>query len=226
MLKTSTAYLGLLWAAALLYVHTEGRMLASQQQGTKLPPLPLPTLTSSKDCGIPYALCGGSIPKGIECAKGPGWCQTGYFCGWVKVPLQTASGDKASTLRCLPVPEKCGTAGNVCCPSNAAAPHTDGNLENNVFRPPFCTDGSVCFSNSQHNNQDIYQGNEGSWPCMRMPKECGAAGQSCCLTSQMTWRMSTNPDEVKTQSNSRDKACDGDLVCKGGSWGVNLGTCG
>jgi hypothetical protein len=69
VLQASTVYLGLLWAAALLYVHAEGRMLASQQQGTKLPPLPLPTLTSSKDCGIPYALCGGSIPKGIECAK-------------------------------------------------------------------------------------------------------------------------------------------------------------
>jgi hypothetical protein len=227
MTKAYMAYLGLLWVAALLFVHVEGRVMASQQQGTKEPPLPLPILNSDKDCGVPYALCGGSIPDGIKCPNGQGWCQKSYFCGWVKVPLQEAGKDKAGTLRCLPVPENCGTVGNECCPSNAVAPHTQ--RSDVLGRLPYCTDGSVCFSWGQHHMHDFYQGNEGDWACMQVPQDCGTAGKSCCLTHQGTWRMGSNPP-VK----SRDTACDGDLVCKGADRTtdkdfktiVKLGTCG
>lgn len=88
-------YFGLLWAAALLFVHVEGRVLASQQQGTKVPPLPLPTLTSSKDCGIPYAHCGGSIPKDITCPKVSSCCDPtlgphGVFMAFVRQSPGTA----------------------------------------------------------------------------------------------------------------------------------------
>jgi hypothetical protein len=33
------------------------------------------------DCGAPNALCGASIPSGVRCPKGPGYCSPGYFCG-------------------------------------------------------------------------------------------------------------------------------------------------
>lgn len=35
-------------------------------------------------CGAPNALCGASIPSGTNCPKGPGYCASGYYCGYVE----------------------------------------------------------------------------------------------------------------------------------------------
>jgi hypothetical protein len=51
--------------------------LALEQQADKPPA----NMTSSADCGKPWAPCGVQIPAGLRCEKGPGWCQKGYFCG-------------------------------------------------------------------------------------------------------------------------------------------------
>jgi hypothetical protein len=83
----------------------------------------------------------------------------------VKRLLAEAGKEEPGTLRCLPVPENCGTVGNTCCPSNAVRQHT--HQSDVLGRPAYCTDGSVCFSNGQHGNQDFYQGNEGGCSSLR-----------------------------------------------------------
>jgi hypothetical protein len=98
------------------------------------------------ECGKPGALCGNSIPVGVQCDNGAGWCEPGYFCGFSK-------GIKGST--CLLVPKDCGRAGNKCCPSNADKPHRanstgiDPITGKEEARMPFCRDGSTCFFDSQ-----------------------------------------------------------------------------
>lgn len=46
--------------------------------------------TAAFECGKPLGPCDKAIPAGVLCDKGPGYCQTGYFCGWeqnTRVPL-------------------------------------------------------------------------------------------------------------------------------------------
>ena len=108
------------------------------------------------ECGKPLGPCGAAIPAGVTCPKGKGWCQAGYFCGWEENALQQS--------RCLPLPEKCGTAGNSCCPSNTDSPHTS--MEDKLTRKPFCKDGSTCFYFAPIqglNNGDMYAGNNGKF---------------------------------------------------------------
>jgi hypothetical protein len=98
------------------------------------------------ECGKPHALCGNSIPKGVQCDKGAGWCEPGFFCGFSR-------DSRGST--CLPVPKDCGRAGNKCCPSNADKPHRanrtgiDPVTGKEELHEPFCRDGSTCFFDSQ-----------------------------------------------------------------------------
>jgi hypothetical protein len=102
--------------------------------------------SAALECGKPYALCGNSIPAGVQCDKGAGWCEPGYYCGFSKDPRGTM---------CLPVPKDCGRAGNKCCPSNADKPHRanstgiDPVTGKEEVREPFCRDGSTCFYDSQ-----------------------------------------------------------------------------
>jgi hypothetical protein len=109
------AYLGLLWVAALLFVHVEGRVMASQQQGTKEPPLPLPILNSDKDCGVPYALCGGSIPDGIKCPN-VSICfrrQRHVVLRACAILMQLSTQHSASTVPCLLFAPNHSTAGRI-----------------------------------------------------------------------------------------------------------------
>jgi hypothetical protein len=118
------------------------------------------------ECGKPMGPCGTAIPAGVTCDKGPGYCQPGYFCGWEQNTGQPS--------RCLPLPAKCGTAGNPCCPSNTKTPHTSN--DDKLNRQPYCSDGSTCFffrPLAGLNNGDIYAGNKGGcypggqlWLCM------------------------------------------------------------
>lgn len=105
-------------------------------------------------CGAPNGPCGAAIPAGVQCPKGPGWCQAGYYCGWSK------NTDEAS--RCLPLPESCGKAGHACCPSNTDSPHTS--LDDKLNRKPFCKDGSYClyWPPLRGDKSDIYAGNTGA----------------------------------------------------------------
>lgn len=93
-------------------------------------------------CGKPGALCGNSIPEGVQCNKGAGWCEPGYYCGRPKGTINTT---------CLPVPKDCGKAGKLCCPSNAVRPHRanrtgiDPVTGKQEDHRPFCRDGSTCY---------------------------------------------------------------------------------
>lgn len=121
-------------------------------------------------CGAPNGPCGAAIPAGVQCPKGPGWCQAGHYCGWSK------NADEAS--RCLPLPESCGKAGHACCPSNTDSPHTS--LEDKLSRKPFCKDGSYClyWPPLRGGTYDIYAANTGAdWGspgALPMSKEEGA----------------------------------------------------
>jgi hypothetical protein len=95
------------------------------------------TACSAFECGAPLAVCGEYVPKDAKCAKGNGWCQAGHYCA------STESESDKGHLKCLPVPKDCGTAGNVCCPSNTDTPHTASTKA--LDRVPFCRDGSTCF---------------------------------------------------------------------------------
>jgi hypothetical protein len=109
---------------------------------------------ASFECGKPMGPCGTAIPAGVTCDKGPGYCQPGYFCGW-----EQNTGEPS---KCLPVPAKCGQAGNPCCPSNTKTPHTSN--EDKLKREPYCSDGSTCFffrPMAGLPNGDIYAGNKG-----------------------------------------------------------------
>jgi hypothetical protein len=84
------------------------------------------------------APCGKSIPAGTTCPKGAcsscaGWCTAGHYCGYP---------ERSWDAQCVPLPKNCGTAGNVCCPSNTRTPHT--NSTPSLERIPLCTDGSTC----------------------------------------------------------------------------------
>lgn len=125
------------------------------QQPTPMPP------AEAFECGKPYMPCGSAIPAGKACPKdkGAGWCQKGYYCGF--------ESTSAEPSRCLPLPEKCGTAGHPCCPSNADSPHS-GSLQDKLERKPFCRDGSTCFyfpPVDGLNNGDSYAGNKGASVC-------------------------------------------------------------
>jgi hypothetical protein len=89
--------------------------------------------TAAFECGAPLAPCGENLPAGATCPKGAGWCTAGHYCGYP---------ERSFDAQCLPLPKNCGTAGNVCCPSNTKTPHTSemSALERN----PLCTDGSTC----------------------------------------------------------------------------------
>jgi hypothetical protein len=91
----------------------------------------------SFDCGQPLGPCGEAVPAGVTCPKGAGWCTAGYYCG------RDRKGD--SKVKCMHLPENCGTAGYDCCPSNAETPHTSDTDTSN--RTPFCKDGSTCVFN-------------------------------------------------------------------------------
>jgi hypothetical protein len=109
-------------------------------------------------CGAPLAPCGAAIPPGVTCARGPGWCAEGHFCGW--------EGSTVEPSRCLPLPPRCGTDGHDCCPSNAERPHASA--QDKLQRKPFCRDGSTCVFFAPMpglNNGDIYAGNKGA-PCV------------------------------------------------------------
>jgi hypothetical protein len=85
-------------------------------------------------CAAASALC--------CCLKGPGWCQKGFYCG-----RDYRRADQSDdSLRCLQAPPDCGKAGKPCCPSNTDTPNTKGD---DIFRDPFCRDGSTCFSPNQ-----------------------------------------------------------------------------
>jgi hypothetical protein len=111
-------------------------------------------LATAFECGAPQAPCGREIPAGTTCPKGPGWCTAGHYCG----------NDKGDS-KCMPLPNNCGKAGNVCCPSNAETPHTSSTYP--YDREPFCKDGSTCayFGSDANlgNNPDIYAGVKGKW---------------------------------------------------------------
>lgn len=95
-------------------------------------------------------LCGLSIPKGITCPQGPGYCQKGFYCGQSKLSLES---------QCLPVPADCGQVGKACCPSNTLSPNTK---EADALKPAFCKDGAVCFYYERSAPpKDFYQGQAG-----------------------------------------------------------------
>lgn len=81
--------------------------------------------------------------------QGPGWCQSGYYCGGTLVPVGPGASRDTGGARCLPVPENCGVEGQRCCPSNSVTPLAG---EKAFFRPAFCKDGSTCFEPLQHGN--------------------------------------------------------------------------
>jgi hypothetical protein len=112
-------------------------------------------IAASFVCGAPGARCGSALPKGAKCPNGPGWCQSGYFCGW--------RDNTAQPSTCLPVPPDCGKAGKDCCPSNTYKPHTK---PDDIFNlKPFCTDGSYCFYFAPQqglDNGDFYAGVKGA----------------------------------------------------------------
>lgn len=85
-------------------------------------------------CGKRGALCGASAPTGVKCAKGPGYCDPGYFCGWT-------FSDTNKTTACMPVPKPCGTDGQSCCPGNMVEAITNAT----ATPMPYCSDGSFCF---------------------------------------------------------------------------------
>lgn len=135
-------------------------------------------------CGAPGAFCGSALPKNANCTNGPGWCQSGYFCGW-----QNNTGEPS---KCLPVPQGCGKTGKDCCPSNTFKPHTK---PDDIFNlKPFCTDGSYCFYFAPQRglpNGDYYAGVKGAYNCAPVPKDCGTgAGKPCCPA---LYRTVTNP---------------------------------
>lgn len=66
------------------------------------------------------------------------------------------------SVRCLPLPKNCGTAGNPCCPSNTDSPHQT--LQDKLNKKPFCKDGSTCFYFAPVpglDNGDMYAANTG-----------------------------------------------------------------
>jgi hypothetical protein len=96
------------------------------------------------ECGKPNGPCGNSIPAGVLCEMGPGWCQPGYFCS--KTNASNILRQQTAQELCLPVPKDCGKAGQPCCPSNTDAPHDKAAPQQQ--RLPFCRDGSSCFFDS------------------------------------------------------------------------------
>jgi hypothetical protein len=106
------------------------------------------------ECGKPNGPCGSAIPAGVNCPNGPGWCQSGYYCGWQRNTQEPS--------KCLRIPPNCGTAGNPCCPSNTKRPHATN--EDKLKAKPYCQDGSYCFyfpTMAGADNGDIFAGNPG-----------------------------------------------------------------
>lgn len=126
--------------------------------------------TTAFECGKPYGPCGMAIPSGVTCPQGPGYCQAGHFCGWKQNTQEKSS--------CLPLPENCGKAGSLCCPSNTDSPHTS--QEDKLKRKPFCKDGSTCFYFAPMpglDYGDIYAGNTGE---CGMGRGCGTGSVGVC----------------------------------------------
>jgi hypothetical protein len=93
-------------------------------------------------CGKAGSACGASIPAGVQCPKGPGFCEAGTYCGW-------EFSDTSKKTICMPIPKACGSAeGSPCCPGNARvpAPLTDALPDGSRPAPkPTCADGLTCF---------------------------------------------------------------------------------
>ncbi|KAI8477284.1 MAG: hypothetical protein J3K34DRAFT_398899 [Monoraphidium minutum] len=154
-------------------------------------------------CGAAGALCGVSLPKGSPCAKAPGFCQAGLFCGRCVEGSQGCTDASKST--CTPVPQGCGTkaapqqffyvddpvkaAPYACCPPNAGKPLV-GNPAVDAQRAPSCAGGLTCvYSNwpmSQFSASDPYAYNYvvnsplAAGTCLKVASDCGTPGKSCC----------------------------------------------
>jgi hypothetical protein len=137
------------------------------------------------ECGAPSAPCGENLPAGTTCPKGSGWCTAGHYCGYA---------ERSSKAQCIPLPKNCGTAGNVCCPSNTRTPHTSETPP--LERNPLCTDGSTRVfdpvKRSTSMTPDPYAGVEGEWryhmaTCL-VEVGCSAAVLHCTASAQQLRR--------------------------------------
>lgn len=103
--------------------------------------------------------------------------------------------------------DKCGTAGNPCCPSNTESPHTSA--ADKLNRKPYCKDGSTCFYFAPVpglDNGDIYAANKGRWakpaPLAQLLPHCCAHMRSLITVTGLPMHSNPIPAPLPTHSNS------------------------
>lgn len=194
---------------------------------------------TKQDCGKLWMPCGG-VAKKLGCQeKQHLLCGAGAFCA---SPGDTRLGGP----RCLPLPSKCGTFDNPCCPANKGGVTPELWIMDNKTPVPYCSDGkSFCvwnfndfdkqgvanFPNNDPSNPNYrfawdgyYQRGYGRSRCAPLPKggKCGAPGQHCCpsMHDRMMSGMVHNKNFTYQPCNYRAAGRVG-VYCKG-AWQGNL----
>lgn len=146
------------------------------------------------DCGKRYYPCGAAARR-LGCDEATVQCADGDFCA---SPADT----KLGASRCLPLPPRCGSLNNACCPANKDAVIRERSLLDGTSPVPYCTDGaSFCLwrysdyalnglqvLNDDGGKQLIWDGyfqrGYGQSRCAPLPPSCGNPGEPCCPSMQ------------------------------------------
>lgn len=153
-------------------------------------------------------------------------CGAGDFCA---APSDTRLG----ASRCLPLPERCGTLNNACCPGNKDGKVNEVWLNDNVSAVPYCNDkGSMCvWQHADYARHGLKSLNDaggkrllwdgyfdrgyGQSRCVPLPASCGNPGEPCC-PSMMDQRISgmVHNRQFKYQPCNYAAAGDVGIYCK------------
>eukprot|EP00878_Enallax_costatus_P019794 GHUV01020897.1.p1 GENE.GHUV01020897.1~~GHUV01020897.1.p1 ORF type:complete len:290 (+),score=15.66 GHUV01020897.1:874-1743(+) len=197
---------------------------------------------TTADCGKRWAPCGAAARR-IGCAEKDLLCSPQDYCA--------SPGDTMlAAPRCLPLPPRCGSRNNGCCPANKDGTTRERWLMDGQTPVPFCTDGlSFClWKYTDYKTQGLdalnqagsnslswdgyFQRGYGTSRCAPLPQACGNPGEPCC-PSMIDQRISgmVHNRRFKFQPCNYAAAGKVGIYCKG-PWqsallaaGIPLGTC-
>lgn len=146
---------------------------------------------STATCGKRWYPCGAAARR-IGCAEKELLCGPQDYCA---SPADTMLG----APRCLPLPPRCGSKNNGCCPPNKDGVVRERWLLDPTQPVPYCTDGaSFCVWKVEDYKQQgltplnsgggarsltwdgYFQRGYGTSRCAPLPPACGNPGEPCC----------------------------------------------